>query len=925
MRIYKAVLMMMSVFNLTLFPTVTYAQKSESKKNSLQAETKAVAPDYKVILDGQGNRTLLYDNVNENLAVEIPDSTKEDLNKYSPANLNQKLKLEMSRVKSANKEAWSHSVRNIAPESAIFFVAMGAVVAGQLFTDYSQNPVAMKQHIDHQLSPIGAFGFFSFIYTSKLTTNVFELYSKNPKYKTFLPYLGMTAGFFVQSYLSQIVADPNVKACAKVMMGKSLTEKDTEAGASEDPCAEAYKHLVLHKKLYEYAPNLVSMLLSTWMAGKAQQLVMAGIYRMTGVNIALWLVPGGVQMKGIRAVQTLMKASQIAAFVAIDHAINREINYAWKNTVDGAEISLFMPKVALNINEMKKSGWNNSDKNLEETLKIFHEKANAFRMMNLSAVYEAHQNWSDNVNQLVSMYNTSYTYYNVFINELRNSRFGTTSAKLLERNYPLNGVIAKGLKEDRKDSYFSFPQMLEGSQVDTVIDAVTLAEAYLKSKNAGYLTTSSKLQLNRIIKQLKSPDTEVMAKGLDQLNKAYALELNHQNNFSYNVSAEGKPLIGDYDMAFLEILENMLKVLGSPRPALNPGQGFNSTFEAAPMFKDSIKDTSYYRRVGHFSTPYISEYLMMQMVCGPDAEANEALVKQSRGFPSVFLPPQITNAVYNSKESLDFCQSLTVHPNHSRKIYNYEFQVGGKKYKGIPTYLIKEARSSVVGSEKDFDFNAWWEKNTENQMKNAFYGFTLKYSEVIAKMLSTVYQKDSIRGNLSPLHNGTMTAIFQEERFYLLLLEELIKPSKEFKLDIKTILERPPTLKPLKDIEHEFMLLNRLIKKIKVVEKNGRQLIQSDVSNGELEEQVKNIKTVSNKLEKLIVKLNPQQLKLAKICFERLQALAFEMMNYGTIANVVSWDKIQNAEESNLETEKYEKQIKAKMKKAQGMTHMGGL
>ena len=111
MRIYKAVLMMMSVFNLTLLPTASYAQKTEPT---------ADYPNYKVILDGQEKRTLLYDNKNEKLAVEIPDASKEDLIKYSPANLNQKLKLEMSRVNTANKEAWSHSVRNIAPESAIF-------------------------------------------------------------------------------------------------------------------------------------------------------------------------------------------------------------------------------------------------------------------------------------------------------------------------------------------------------------------------------------------------------------------------------------------------------------------------------------------------------------------------------------------------------------------------------------------------------------------------------------------------------------------------------------------------------------------------------------------------------------------------------------------------------------------------------------
>ncbi len=175
-------------------------------------------------------------------------------------------------------------------------------------------------------------GFLMFMYTQGVTANVLSMYFKNPRYHHMIPYLGMTAGAFVQSYLSQFVSDPNVWACAQSMIKGARTPEEIQnglkRGVSEDPCGKAYEFLVINKKIWEFAPGIVSMLISSGIAGFAQAAITKTVLRVSGIDIALWLTPGGMQMKGIRLL--LVKGLQIYAFSFIDMWLNRKVTYIWK-------------------------------------------------------------------------------------------------------------------------------------------------------------------------------------------------------------------------------------------------------------------------------------------------------------------------------------------------------------------------------------------------------------------------------------------------------------------------------------------------------------------------------------------------------------------------------------------------------------------
>ncbi len=98
-----------------------------------------------------------------------------------------------------------------------------------------------------------------------------------------------------------------------------------------------------------------------------------------------------------------------------------------------------------------KKDWNGSNEGLQKEVTEFREKMLSWRMMNLSEVYEGHQNWSDALKRLTSMFNASYNFYDAFINELRNSRFQQAAVRPLEINYPLNGVTPLDLEPGKGD------------------------------------------------------------------------------------------------------------------------------------------------------------------------------------------------------------------------------------------------------------------------------------------------------------------------------------------------------------------------------------------------------------------------------------------------------------------------------------------
>lgn len=993
MKWIQKTLTMIALLNVVIGPlaeaqnAVANAPTSQTAVGQGPAGGNAEAVQYTYVEDTANNRILVKDPSGEQVA-EIPITPAEKLRTFSPQNINDALKTAMVRARTSAGSSWTHSVKNLPMESAVFFMAMGAVVAGNLILNYSQNPVAMDQHIQHSMSPVGTLGFFTFMYTQGVTANLLQMYLRRPIYHHMIPYLGMTVGSFTQTYLSQIVSDPNVKACAGVMIGKAVSRAQLEAGVDPDPCGKAYEYLVLRKKIWEFAPGIVSMLISTGVASGLQftasvsrRVISAHMVRITGVQIGMWLVPGGMQFKGMRLLLT--KGLQVSLFTAIDLLIMRHVTYIWKNIFDGKDFYDQNDRLNEKMNAMKRDRWAKEDKALELEIKDFRNKMSTWRMTNMSDVYEAHQNWTQAIQQLTSMFNSSFSFYNSFVTEARNSRFNVSPVKLLERQYPLNGVLPKGLVEGRDDLYLTHPGVIEGMQKGSVEDAFKKIDTVLASPEARSFQPLEKRSLAKIADLLRGvDDLEKVAQGLSEFN------LLRQNT-------QRSPYAS---MGLKEFIEELTKILGSPRPAMGPGEGYAAAFEKAPTTAATVRGTSFYRQVGNVLTPKITDFFIMQMICGPDVDKGEKVIRNSSGFPSVFVPPAL------KKPDVNFHVCLgSSHPSPARNIYNEPVRYDGTEaYKGYVSYLLAEGRATAFGTQEAATFENWWNTKTESQMRAAFEEFSKEYEKIVVKMIRGVYFEGrglfngtrpvltlvnripGVRNLLSPetrrrvqeggpVMNGGMNSAFQEQRVYLAILEDLLKPAPVFNVEISGILEKAPSHPRTLAVEAQFAKLNELIKRIRIESVEGREVIRSDIENSELEAQLVETQEALTNLAKALgvadalnsssapgaspssrapvppppsfsmvpapaaadtapsatpaipeivaeVTLNKQQRDVAVTVLELLQSLATEVMMYGSMANAVSWDKIRNTKEVDAQRQRYNNEAQARLNQIRSMT-----
>lgn len=920
MNWFSKILTAIAVINMLILPLAQAAVAlTEKQKTQLAQYRDFLDPmGYTLSVDIEAQKAQVYDKATKKLAMEIPFSEEQTLRKFSPKSLNRMMLDEMVRIKSASKASFSHTVRNLPTESAMFFMAMGAVVAGQLITNYSQNPVAMQQHIQHQLSPMGVFGFFVFMYSQGLTSNVLSMYIKNPKFHHMIPYLGMTVGAFLQTYLSSIMSDPNVKACGKVMMGGKLSQSDVALGVDEDPCGKAYEYLVIHKKIWEYAPGIASMLISGGVAAIGQALLAKAVLRVTGVDIALWLTPGAMQVKGMRLL--LVKGLQISAFVALDMWFIGRVTFAWKNFFDGADFKDINIGIVTKVNELKKSQWQTSSQPLAKDLKHFHQKMMDWRMINMSEVYEAHHNWSEALKQLTSMFNSSYSFYSSFVNEVRNARFNESPIQHLTGTLPLHGVTPLDMADGREDLFLTHPQFIESMQLETVSEAVNKGEQLFASTKAKFLYPQERKEVQSILEKLRTGDRDKVGQGLLELNRSLY-------KATRNVSASP---------GYYHLLSEFRSYMGSPNPSMEIGRGFGLAYEKAPTTAESLQGTSYYRQVGLFQTPKITDFLLMQMICGPDAERGEKVVKTPRlagvntGFPSVFMPPRITN--FN--DDFDECYGIKADTPVER-IYNWNVHAAsGKKYTGFAQYLVHEARATAIGAKDESNFPQWWTNKTESQMQAAFAEYSRSYDEIVVKLLRKLYNNKRSSFNRGPMANGVITAAFQEERTYLALLQEMLQPGARFELQFERLMDtHAPTHPALVEVEKQFSVLNKLLQQIKVKKVDGREVIESPLENYQLEEQVSKIQAALSDVSTLLgigdaeegalVELKKEQREIAVMALEQLQSLASEMMMYGSMANAVSWDKIRNLKRLNMEQNQFSNEVQAKISQMRGMAMPG--
>ena len=482
---------------------------------------------YTYVYDKFNESVNVFDNKNPTeIAAVIPMTTREDLLSYKPSRLKTRLAQMSQDIYAAGKSGVRHTALNLPMEASVFYLALGSVAAFNIFSNAANNPAGLKLFNDQQASAVGITSLFMFLGTQNATSNIAQLFIKNPKWHIMIPYLSMTVGSMVQNYYTSIASDPNIKACLNELFHMQLKAD----GAVENPCDKSYEYFTLQKP-WEFAPALTSMIISTAISTSAQYVVSTAtlaaekritekvianaakrnLLKMGMMRFAGFLNPGAVPFLAVSGSWIYFtKYSNLAMFAALDHKITHGITFAVKNLQESYSLpfvnSLKKTSDTLteNIAYQKSVKWagqkmsenckefNSGDcSGFYEGLLKFKDQMRVWRMANIAEVNEAHTSWQTYLGDLISRYLATKEFYQRFVNEAK--KYATESGKtnFLSRIYPFWGVKTEKVKYF-DETFYTDPHLPESEQLGLVLkfkDVVfNLFESRIKRTHATFGT-----------------------------------------------------------------------------------------------------------------------------------------------------------------------------------------------------------------------------------------------------------------------------------------------------------------------------------------------------------------------------------------------------------------------------------------------------
>jgi hypothetical protein len=871
---------------------------------------------YKV-LDKSGNIVQIF---------HVPAATPDVLEATKPSKVIAMLDKMKSGAKTAGKITVSQLMR-FPKETFTFFVALGAMAVRDTVFKYPDNPVAVEQYLTSQKDPIGQLGFAAFMVTNGLVSQplMSMMMSRGWEKKGVgqrvlmksVPYLGMSAGMVASHIVSEIGNFPGLQKCF-------LTR-------SAEACDEAHKawvELNFKKKGLELVPSLVGLIGSAFIMGYLQyglekavvsavSMSSAVAVRIVGIQMLMTATPGGWLARGGQFLFWTYQVAQIVGFMDLSHYIEVPFRYYWNNrVVIGPELK----SAYENINKYIKDGRLVNQKpagvrlcdEVTSTFKIDCQADLPDEIARFSSVMkdwrdnialepiQSHNFWIQNLSNLAAGYNFSKKFYEQFISDVWERKFKTTVDKVdLLRTYPLLGV-KRGEGDIELSDYLTLQDVLEEQQIGFVHEYTgKLIYHYAINGNGNWLRKLPQLDREAwamIKTNLRSKDRNKIGEALVLINQIAG------------VNELGRSI--HYDKTFVGHIKKIREQLGNPQPQLIPGQGYLKVLEM--MYTLEGVQSPYSRPFGYGqnSTP---EYLITQMIVGPDANKGDSVIKNKvlgyfNGFASAFIPPRvridgehysqlrfkqeqlngpIPNLVFDYKPTIIQGQDRFTDRNFFYFLIN----------EGIhPNILLNPSRD--LHSEKIESYvSQWWDEKILPQYLEAWADYEARYLEIIKKLYEVLWQTGKSTSNTTPFSSGLIETIREESRFYHEILYKLVRTDAETAEQVRTFEDKMIQVwLPIKNIERLLMDI-----KLAPVNENGKteDRLISRLSGEDLDREAakfsEELKGLTEYLKNMIVGLPSSrdhkdlQLKTLGNTILAFKTAVDQMVTYGQIINSVSY------------------------------------
>jgi hypothetical protein len=698
---------------------------SQKKLASKGIETVETSP-------GQNGSTLIrfFDKNREVMkTIEVPASTRAQLDEFRPSKVQEYL----YHLRTKSPHIVKTKLKAFPVEAFAFFFAIGAVTSSELVFNYAKNPVAMDQFIDMQMDPIGQIAFAAFIVANGLAAEPLMMVIQNKTLRYFVPYLGMTAGLMASNIVHEVGHFPHLTECAI---------KRTNC----DKAYEAWLDYSFKDKKHEWAPSLVSMLISTAASGVIEIGIRgagAQIARLVGAEIILSLTPTGWAARGGKWVY---KVAQLAGFVYIDHLIIEPVNNAWQNGVGAGPELLSQARSLVNAIEKKgtldrltgtlcpidrlKRKNEQCTSDFANQLFEFNKYMQNWQEFNFMPVMIAHQNWVQYLSQLAMEYHQAKSFYFDFISDTWKARTRNLDGgdHLLNKRGLFYGVyIEPNIAPELEDQMFR-PNWVEYHQKKFLSEV--LPNYFKKSQvsdTAKILSHYESKIFNEVRTDLLSQNDDYIARGISKIR--WYLRKDIIENYPPQQSSR-----------LYKVFLDLLNTIGpAAEPLRAPGELYLRLSAQFKEFDDSRKGP---------------HYLFKQMLFGPEPDNKSNLIRFNlSGFPAEFIAPKIT-AVTGLRSYLPEKYRFESAEN-KRKVNYFNLRKEGADLGNSFQFLVQKAiKPEIVGSQDSTQVHLWWETTIDKQVQNALEVYSNKYKFIINLLTEHTLDKSDSKMNRSSFSNN---------------------------------------------------------------------------------------------------------------------------------------------------------------------------
>ncbi len=613
------------------------------------------------------------------------------------------------------KSIWGAQTRRFPLETMMFFFSLSLINGGMLIADYSQNPLVLEQHLKSLVDPLGHLSFYSFMivngyateflqdrgmahvirpsmiqsqmartfeagtklgfnpqavlgdaanYADKTKTwNIFRSTTAKEAYIKMIPYLGMTAGSMASHFTGDFAR--TMQACVQSFYkpgekpkeaGKEKTEstlkKDRLNHLSEDPCDTAWREWTLEKKFNQYAPALVSMLMSTWASGKLTSLFndfkKTPAYRNTSANlkkgavatfrfgrmeVAAGMLTGLFGGLGKAAIGLVGHFTSITLFTTLDTLINSWVEDVILNLTYGRNFLIPNPnsfprkaEALYDLLEKESKEKFSTDSpacekdiqsgeckktDIEGFLYNFSESVEKWKEFNQTKAHQAHSQWVEQINKYQHMEQLSKDYYVTFVDDLKTAydclkdtaKCNAQKESSLEHNGldGLDEMEKKGIQAASRPTPPMVNQRLfplygvepkdEGTDL-TNWKNLYLSQNYLLQESQQRHANDVGIQLESYLNQ------RGLGSDLTKYKDIFQKIVDGLKSKDYSLNARSIDMMrsienesGGVPEVVRQILYDHLRLLGNPAPLMNYGQGFSYAFEVSTAHNELVKKT----------------------------------------------------------------------------------------------------------------------------------------------------------------------------------------------------------------------------------------------------------------------------------------------------------------------------------------------